>query len=658
MIRHAKRQRGLRLAVALTASLLVAGLAPEGIAAGSEGDAEAGTAREVVAKRTGARVRELVVVARAKGDYPLQGRTVRFLKVEDKNTGELHLVTLERGREVDRARLEAEEESAYEARYGRFSPELAALVARSASDDEVDVVIWLDEPPYVAPEPPPPGRETTQEEVDRFLRAVAEQRAAVVSRVTAGALQSLRELGYRAEANRYVPVVYATLPVGVLGRVAARPDVDRVYPATAQESELKWARSTIRAADVHTAGVTGTDVRTAQVESRGRVAAANPNLSFTQDDTGVCATPDAHATAVAGVIRSTHATHTGISPGSKHWAGGGGCTGGNTEVLQNRATLAVTWGAQVINLSFGNRTSLVPTDEDKFYDAIAFDLYRTVVKSAGNEAGSCRSKTGDVTNPGLGYNIVTVGAFDDKNSTTWSDDVMGTCSSWNDPIATVTDREKPDVVAPGGDNAPPKVFSTTTASPWVGDVGRGTSLAAPMVTGTVALLGQANANLLTWPTAVRAVLQATAYNNIEGSAGRSEYDGAGGIDARKAYNIAKGFGGTGWNAQFYSCNSGSNLTVGTPYFASGRQTRVAIAWGNNPAAGNSTYDARPSADIDLYVYDKDGNEVAKSVTFSNTWEIVDFKPAVSGTYTIKAKRAPGCSYSPGTLGAAWYNRDS
>ena len=62
---------------------------------------------------------------------------------------------------------------------------------------------------------------------------------------------------------------------------------------------------------------------------------------------------------------------------------------------------------------------------------------------------------------GLAYNIITVGAFDDRN--------------------TIRNREKPEVTAPGSN-----IMSTTTASPWYGNIGSGTSYAAPMVTGVAA----------------------------------------------------------------------------------------------------------------------------------------------------------------------------
>jgi subtilisin family serine protease len=92
--------------------------------------------------------------------------------------------------------------------------------------------------------------------------------------------------------------------------------------------------------------------------------------------------------------------------------------------------------------------------------------------------------------PGLGYNMITVGAIDDKDSLAWGDDTMATYSSYKDPISTYEDREKPEVVAPGGEYGSSTMDSTMTASPWISDRGAGTSYAAPVVAGEAALLMQ------------------------------------------------------------------------------------------------------------------------------------------------------------------------
>jgi subtilisin family serine protease len=290
---------------------------------------------------------------------------------------------------------------------------------------------------------------------------------------------------------------------------------------------------------------------------------------------------------------------------------------------------------------------LEPGVHDRFYDSMVINQWRTVVKSAGNRgAAGCDAGTdGDVTSPGLGYNVITVGNFDDRNTFVWNDDVMAPCSSWRNPKSTRGDRQKPEVAAPGEN-----INSTTISSPWTGDIGSGTSYAAPMVTGTVALLLQANSGLTEWPEAIKAILMTSALHNVEGSTRLSEYDGAGGIDASWAYYLARRTSGSNWGAQEYSCSSATDPDVTSMSLSSGKQFRATIAWDNDPNYSN--YKSQPSADLDLQVIGPSGTVVANSSSYDNTYEIVDFTPSVSGTYKLRVKKYR-CDYNPKYLGWAW-----
>ena len=68
--------------------------------------------------------------------------------------------------------------------------------------------------------------------------------------------------------------------------------------------------------------------------------------------------------------------------------------------------------------------------------------------------------------------------------------------------------------------------------------------------------------------------------------------------------------------------------------------RVGLAWMNR---GNYTYDHRDDAhpigiDLDLQVYDPNGNYVGGSYSWDNPFERVNFAPSVSGYYTFKINR--------------------
>jgi subtilisin family serine protease len=244
--------------------------------------------------------------------------------------------------------------------------------------------------------------------------------------------------------------------------------------------------------------------------------------------------------------------------------------------------------------------------------------------------------------------VITVGNFDDRNTVGWGDDLMSGCSSWRDPSSTHSDREKPEVSAPGTN-----INSTTTTSPWTGGIGSGTSYAAPMVTGTAALMMQRNTSLQFWPEAVKAILMVSAVHNIEGATRLSEFDGAGAVVANRADLLAGARRTTssfGWNARSYDCASPANTDVAVMSLTAGVRTRVAIAWDQNPAYGS--YASQPSADLDLHVLSPTGALHAASSTWDNTYEIVDFTPTVSGNHTLRVHKYR-CDLTPRWLGFAW-----
>jgi subtilisin family serine protease len=328
---------------------------------------------------------------------------------------------------------------------------------------------------------------------------------------------------------------------------------------------------------------------------------------------------------------------------------GGSCSGTDASV-QERATAAVSWGARILSLSWGDQVNSmrILSANDRFFDDMVFNRLRTVVKSAGNHGETDSEDIGRVTSPGLAYNVLTVGGFDDQNTTGWPDDQMAPFSSWGDPLSSSGDREKPEVVAPSDE-----IRSTTDGSPWLGEGGgNGTSWAAPVVAGLAALIIDANAALELWPEAIKAIVMASAIHNIEDDSRLSEKDGAGGVDAQTAVNLARELNNNGWEAFNYSCVAPTNTNVPISLSAN-KRTRVVIAWSTNPDYFD--YEDRPSADLDLQVLAPSGAIVATSTSFDNTYEIVDFQPTVSGVHTVRIVRSR-CQLSPRRLGVAWYKQ--
>jgi hypothetical protein len=145
---------------------------------------------------------------------------------------------------------------------------------------------------------------------------------------------------------------------------------------------------------------------------------------------------------------------------------------------------------------------------------------------------------------------------------------------------------------------------------------------------------------------------ATALNDIEGADRLSEYDGAGGIDAKSASYVAANNPYYGkWGGMSYSCSSPNKYI--NMNLKEGKLTRVVIAWDTNTAYSN--YASEPSADIDLWIYDPNGNVVTYSASYDNTYEIVQFRPSVTGTYKIYIRKLT-CDMTPKYLAWAYYSR--
>jgi len=282
-------------------------------------------------------------------------------------------------------------------------------------------------------------------------------------------------------------------------------------------------------------GVTGKDIGVAVVDSgiSPHSALANKvvaNVSFVTGDSSVL---DAfgHGTHVAGIIAGTGSVASsvtplykgGIAPGVKLvnvrvlGANGTGLTSdviaGIDWAINNRAT----YNIRVINLSLGH-----PVFESCVTDLLcqkvqkAVDLGIVVVASAGNSGKSADGRTvlGSITVPGNSPVALTVGALNTWGTTGRNDDSVTTYSSRGP--TRYDNIVKPDLAAPGN-----KIISLEAPGaflagmyPFLHKAGTGsnaymqlsgTSMAAPMVSGGVALLLQGQPSLT--PAQVKLVLQ-------------------------------------------------------------------------------------------------------------------------------------------------------
>jgi hypothetical protein len=607
-------------------------------------------ARQYVARQHGIPLQALQVVGSIEVEYHVSGTTVFECKVlHVRNGGETYAIALNQAlEEVNIADLHAAEQQLYDEQSGRLHHELQQRLASAPDGGRIKVILWLkdDLGAEKSYQRPWPKGNQSRAEVKAIKEDARAERAMDVEEVNGPVRERIHQMGFATTSDQYSPAVYAELTPAAIWEAGFWDEVDMIYLDQIHEPALNIARRAIYADVVQSRGITGAGSYVGVVEVGGDIPypVTNPYLlGVARDTSNTCLS--SHSTGVVGIIKSSHSTYKGIAYKANVLVGGS-CMGYGWELL-NAASRAYSWGADVINNSWGGLiSSMVPGVGDKFFDDMVINKHVNIVAAAGNRAGPCDGGDAKVISPGLGYNTITVGNFNDMNTVSWSDDAMQSCSSYVDPASSHGDREKPELAAPGT-----RITGTTISSPWVGAIGSGTSYAAPMVTGTIALMIDRNPSLDSWPEAVKAILMATATNNIEGAARLSEKDGAGGMVASRADYVAmdnsNAYGH--WGAMAYSCTTADPYSISMSLTA-GKKTRVVIVWDQNTAY--ASYGSQPSADLDLKIY-RGTTLIAGSYSWDNTYEIVEFTPSITGTYTLKIDRVR-CGLTPKWLGWAWY----
>jgi serine protease AprX len=279
----------------------------------------------------------------------------------------------------------------------------------------------------------------------------------------------------------------------------------------------------------------------------------DPLASTPADDYG-------HGTHVAGIIAGTGydsgGARSGIAPGA-HLIGlkvldadGQGYISDIIAALDHAVEIRDAYNVRVINLSVASGV-FESASRDPLAQAAkrAVDAGIVVIAAAGNLGlnDDDQVQYGGITSPGNARWVITVGASSHQGTATRSDDVIAGFSSrgptWIDFTA------KPDLVAPGvgieSTAAPNSTLATLYADYLVGDTVNGTrpylslsgtSMAAPVVAGAVALLLEKHPTLT--PNAVKAILQYTAQPK-EGESPLAQ--GAGMLNVQGALRLADFF---------------------------------------------------------------------------------------------------------------------
>jgi hypothetical protein len=296
-------------------------------------------------------------------------------------------------------------------------------------------------------------------------------------------------------------------------------------------------------------------------------------------------------------------------------------------------------GIRIVNRSNFEADTNVYDSYTSQWDDWIFNNRVLVVKSAGN-FGAAPDST-NVTTPGGGLNVLTVGNYNDSNNT------IAAQSSWRDPTSK---NAKPELSAPGI-NIDAGGFTMS-----------GTSQATPFVTAIAADLMQTYPWLQGRAHVLKAALMSGATDAVTGAVDKV---GLGGIDLGSVHGDLGGWWWEGGNSAFSTWDSsdfqGSNGTIDAQFSATAGWTRVRVVlvWLNRGSWTLSHInDSHPiGIDMDLTVKDPNGNFVGSSSSFDNGFEVVDFAPTMSGNYSFHINRFENRDTSSSILMGVAVNRD-
>src|SRR3954469_24552633 len=341
-------------------------------------------------------------------------------------------------------------------------------------------------------------------------------RTVVVMKVSAG--DSRPEAALRAVGGRVlhrlgvIDGFVAAVPAGGLTTLAHAAGVRSMSPNRRLSLPSQYRQDTgvasavytdvVRASKTWSAGYNGTGVTVAVVDTgidtsgdlAGQVVRS---VDFTSDADGV--DRFGHGTFVAGLIAGTGAHSAGdiqgVAPGAKlvslKISGADGATDVTLvlEALEWLKDFAATYNIRVVNLSLGfaSQQSYAVDPLDYAVERL-WDTGITVVTAAGNGGNT----PGTVLDPGNDPFVITVGAINDRTTVNNNDDKLASLARSGPPADGLA---KPDVLAPGrsvvSSRSPGSTVDLANPASAIGDVygkGSGTSFAAGIVSGTVALM--------------------------------------------------------------------------------------------------------------------------------------------------------------------------
>ncbi|MDH3786052.1 MAG: S8 family peptidase, partial [Acidobacteriota bacterium] len=385
-------------------------------------------------------------------------------------------------------------------------------------------------------------------------------------------LEEMRGKGAELKAElRSVRGALFSMPAAALEGLSHNPNVRYISPDRSLNGVLDYSLAAVGAEYAEKYGFDGSGIGIAVIDSgvfahddlvdpatnRSKVRYSRSLIGGSSG-----ADPFGHGTHVAGILAAQGSSH-GVAPGAHLFdlralnPAGAGTDSSVIAAIDMAILYKDKLNIRVINLSL-SRGIFESYELDPLCQAVeaAYEAGIVVVVSAGNSGRydkDGRKGYGTIGSPGNDPYVITVGAMNAMGTFGRTDDLIASYSS-KGPTA-IDHVIKPDLVAPGNKvvslNSPGSTLATNRPQKVVGgnriEVS-GTSMAAPVVAGAVALLLEQDPSLT--PDQVKARLMktaskafpttSTATDPVTGDSYTSQYDiftvGAGYVDIAAALN--------------------------------------------------------------------------------------------------------------------------
>jgi hypothetical protein len=574
-------------------------------------------------------------------DAPARGKFYEFVKATDRRTSKPVALAFDQdGNKVDGDKVLADYHAARAKRFGKIHPSLDTTLREAGRGESVVIDVWIDPN---EPDPSPGDRPVHRGDIEELARRADEVRETYQARAKAYA-KRLPQGSRVMNIDPLAPVITARVPAASIRRLAASEEVAGIYLHEEKGiDDLDDSIAIARSGVVHANGETGSGVRVAVWENG---PTSNTNLVISGTYKSSPSTSN-HSQNVHAIIRNREAdSPNGHAPGCSLFS------------ANDKKRAALTWAVKdqdctIINQSFHRSSepgSGNLSGDDLYGDWLALHWpYPLIVHAAGNywdgDSDDIDPPSDEFVNH-KGYNTLAVGNHNDSAS------AMSTSSVFRNPTSSHGDRELPEISANGTFVTADKITMS------------GTSMASPAVAGVAALVQGTSPILEHWPEGCRAILLSAASRNVVDSTWWSDVatgvdaeDGTGAVDAQEARSVAlnrrwRDAPGTrrGWDIGLLTSSdfdgdgfSKFEYQVTVPSFHFGpRAVKVALAWTSKVSRWLGViYTSHLAVDLDLRVFDSDGDPVGYSGSWDNSYEIAEFTGKPGETYTIKIQRWSG-----------------